>query len=112
VPSRAMMLRTEADVRAQADELAKQLNALDGITATVAADHSQPGSGSAPGVFLPTFAIRVVHAKLKVDRLSALLRRGTPSVFCRIHDGAALLDPRTLLPGDGERLLQAFEALS
>ncbi|MFT5285432.1 MAG: L-seryl-tRNA(Ser) seleniumtransferase [Planctomycetota bacterium] len=112
VPSRAMMLRTEADVRTQADDLAKKLNAMDGITATVAADQSQPGSGSAPGVFLPTFAIRVVHAKIKVDRLSALLRRGTPSVFCRIKDGAALLDPRTLLPGDGKRLLQAFEALS
>jgi L-seryl-tRNA(Ser) seleniumtransferase len=60
-------------------------------------------------VFLPTFAVRVVHAELSAAELARRLRIGDPPVFTRIHDGAVLLDPRTLLEGDDERLVRALE---
>ena len=45
------------------------------------------------------------------DALSAALRHGEPSVFSRIADDALLLDPRTLLEGDLERLLNALRVI-
>ena len=112
VPSRELMLRPEAQLELAAGTLAEKLGSLAGISTSVAEDRSQPGSGSAPGVFLPTTVVRVTHAKLSAEQLSARLRSGDPSVFCRIQDGVVLLDPRTLLAGDRERLVTAFERLA
>jgi hypothetical protein len=59
---------------------------------------------------LPTFAVRVVSAKLSEEELAARLRAGEPCVFARVQEGALLLDPRTLLEGDLERLVAAVRA--
>jgi L-seryl-tRNA(Ser) seleniumtransferase len=58
-------------------------------------------------VYLPTFAVRVVHEELSAAQLARAWRRSEPPVFARIQDEALLLDPRTLLPGDSERLLES-----
>jgi len=44
------------------------------------------------------------------SRLSAALRHGRPPVIARIEDGACCLDPRTVLKGEDEELLDAVEA--
>ena len=72
---------------------------------------AEPGSGSAPTVFLPTTAVRVTADACSAEALAARLRAGEPPVFVRIHEDALLLDPRALLPGDEDRLLEAFRAL-
>ena len=108
LPSRACMLLSAAQLRPIADDLARRLGAIPGFTASVVADRSQPGSGTAPGIFLPTFVVRVQHASDPAAVLARKLRIGTPPVFTRIQDGSVLLDPRTLLPGDLERLVSAF----
>jgi L-seryl-tRNA(Ser) seleniumtransferase len=77
----------------------------------VARGESQPGSGSVPGVMLPTWVVRVRREAFSAEGLAAVLRRGEPPVFARIQDDAVVLDPRTLLPGDEEWLIRAFEAL-
>jgi L-seryl-tRNA(Ser) seleniumtransferase len=111
IPSRAMMTRDLKELQALADEIANAANAIDGFTATVIPERSQPGSGSAPDIFIDTFAARLTHASLSPDALSAALRHGEPSVFSRIADDALVLDPRTLLEGDLERLLGALAAV-
>ena len=73
---------------------------------------SQPGSGSAPTVFLPSVAVRVSWDSGGADRLADVLRAGEPPVYVRIHDGRVLLDPRALLDGDEARLLAAFRAVA
>ena len=73
---------------------------------------SQPGSGSAPDVFLDTFVRARRAAGALRERARAALRRGEPPVFARIQDGAVLLDPRTLLAGDLEHALEAFRQLA
>jgi L-seryl-tRNA(Ser) seleniumtransferase len=107
IPARARLLASAAELRPVAERLARALAALPGLAAEVVAERSQPGSGSAPGVYLPTFAVRLSAAGLSADELAARLRRGEPCVFARIHEGALLFDPRSLLPGDEERLLAA-----
>ena len=111
IPVRAMLLHPEQELAARAASLAGLLSKLADLTAEVVPGESEPGSGSAPGVYLDTQIVRVTHARLSADALAAGLRAGDPPVFARIQDGALLLDPRTLLAGDEEALVRAFEAL-
>ncbi|HKX45715.1 MAG TPA: L-seryl-tRNA(Sec) selenium transferase, partial [Planctomycetota bacterium] len=71
----------------------------------------QPGSGSAPDVFLDTWCVKVAVRGRTPDALAAALRAGDPPVFARITADAVHLDPRTLLPGDEARLVDAFRRL-
>jgi L-seryl-tRNA(Ser) seleniumtransferase len=111
LPARAMLRLTADDLRPRAEELARRLGRVAGVRAEVAQGESQPGSGSAPGVMLPTWVVRVRREGFSAEGLAAALRRGEPPVFARIQDDALVLDPRTLLPGDEDALLHAFEAL-
>ncbi|MCZ6596948.1 MAG: L-seryl-tRNA(Sec) selenium transferase [Planctomycetota bacterium] len=108
IPARAMLLRGEDELRADAERIAAALDALPGLRAEVAPGTSQPGSGSAPGVELPTTVVRVARDGESVDELARRLRAADPPVFVRIHEDRLSIDPRTLLPGDEEGLLSAF----
>ncbi|MEE8467308.1 MAG: L-seryl-tRNA(Sec) selenium transferase, partial [Planctomycetota bacterium] len=108
IPARAMLLASADDLRPWADQLAGELSGLVGMQTQVVREQSEPGSGSAPGIYLDTWAVRVVHDTLSADRLAARLRAGEPPVFARIQDGALLLDPRTLQAGEHGLLLEAF----
>jgi len=112
IPARAALLRPVDELRAAAERLARGIGALAGFTAEVVAERSQPGSGSAPGIFLDTFAVKVGARALSAGALAARLRAGEPCVFARVNDGALLLDPRTLHPGEEDGLLAAFGRLT
>ncbi len=111
IPSRRLMHRPEAELAESAARIAAAIEALPGFTAEAIPERSQPGSGSAPTVFLPTTAVRVSAEGRSAESLATSLRAGEPPVFVRIHEDAVLLDPRALLPGDEARLLAAFGAL-
>lgn len=108
LPARAMLLASADDLRPWADRLASELSGLVGIETQVVREQSEPGSGSAPGIHLDTWAVRVTHDTHSAERLAARLRAGDPPVFARIQEGALLLDPRTLQAGEHELLLEAF----
>lgn len=111
LPARRLMHLDEAELAASAARIAGEITGLDGFHAEAVPERSQPGSGSAPTIFLPTTAVRVTAKGESAERLAARLRAGEPPVFARIHEDALLLDPRALLPGDEERLLDAFRSL-
>ena len=111
LPTRRMLCASAAELEPRARAIAERLAALDGLTVEVVADRSQPGSGSAPHVFLDTFCLRVERAGSSAEKLARDLRHGDPVVFGRIADDRVLLDVRTLLPGDDDRLVRALEAL-
>jgi L-seryl-tRNA(Ser) seleniumtransferase len=111
IPARAMLAADAAQLRPRAELVARSIGALSGFETEVIADGSQPGSGSAPGILLPTFAVRVRHAEIAPDALAARLRANEPPVFVRVHEGAVLVDPRTLLADDEQDLLRAFQRL-
>ncbi len=72
---------------------------------------SAVGGGSLPDVTLPTWVLALPSPE--PDALAARLRRADPPVVARIEDGAVVLDPRTVLPGEDDALLAAVrEALS
>ena len=78
-----------------------------GVEAEVIPGLSTVGGGSLPGETLPTrlVALRVAAP----DRLAQRLRTGDPPVIGRIEGGQFILDPRTVLPGEGQDLLSAVE---
>ncbi len=112
LPVRRMLRASARELRPAAEALARHLTQLGNLSATVVEGASQPGSGSAPAVTLPTCCVRVTHAKLSAGGLAAALRAALVPVFARVQDDAVLLDPRTLLPGDEEDLLAAFVPVS
>jgi L-seryl-tRNA(Ser) seleniumtransferase len=114
IPARALLHRTAVELEGAARRIAERLAKTEvGTKATVTVEpgKSQPGSGSAPGTLLDTFVVRVDPHGESAESLAGRLRAGEPPVFTRIADDALLLDPRGLLPGDEERLVQAFEGL-
>jgi L-seryl-tRNA(Ser) seleniumtransferase len=58
--------------------------------------YSEIGSGSLPTAQLESRAIRITHPTLTADAVAAIFRRARPSVIGRIHDGAFVLDLRTI----------------
>jgi L-seryl-tRNA(Ser) seleniumtransferase len=108
IPVRAMLARSEAEMRQRAEAIAASIQALPGFRTSVRPDGSEPGSGSAPGVTIPTFVVRVEHARASANALVTRLRQFDPPVFARIHEGGVLVDPRTLLAGDEADLVRAF----
>lgn len=110
VPSRAMLSRSKEELRPIAERLARSLAAIDGITARAIEDRSQPGSGSAPTVYLPTWVVKVRAKRLDAETLAARLRAADPPVFARIHEDELVLDPRTLFPGEEDELVACFRS--
>jgi L-seryl-tRNA(Ser) seleniumtransferase len=65
------------------------------------------GGGALPGEELPTVLVALPGP---ASRLAAALRTGEPAVIARIEADLCCLDPRTVLEGDDETLLDAVEA--
>jgi len=68
---------------------------------------SAAGGGSLPERDLPTWLL-VIEGP--ASRLAAALRRGEPPVLARVENDRCCVDPRTLLPGEDDLLLDAIEA--
>jgi L-seryl-tRNA(Ser) seleniumtransferase len=77
-----------------------------GVRSSLVAGESAVGGGSVPGHALPTVLIALEGP---ASRLAAALRRGEPPVIARIEKGACSLDPRTVLTGEDETLIDAVE---
>jgi L-seryl-tRNA(Ser) seleniumtransferase len=77
-----------------------------GVQSRLVEGESAVGGGSVPGHGLPTVLVALAGA---ASRLSAALRRGNPPVIARIENDACCLDPRTVLRGEDETLIDAVE---
>jgi len=106
VPVWHMISRPLDQIERQAHTWATQLVAW-GWDAEVIQGRSTVGGGSLPGGTLPTYLVALQAPS--PDDLAAQLRRNTPPVITRIQDDQLVLDPRTVLPGQEETLLAAFQ---
>ncbi len=77
-----------------------------GVHSRLVPGESAVGGGSMPGHPLPTVLIALDGP---ASRLAAALRRGDPPVIARIENDACCLDPRTVLRGEDETLIDAVE---
>jgi L-seryl-tRNA(Ser) seleniumtransferase len=77
-----------------------------GVRTKLVPGESAVGGGSVPGHALPTVLVALGGP---ASRLAAALRRGDPPVIGRIENDACCLDPRTVLRGEDETLIDAVE---
>jgi L-seryl-tRNA(Ser) seleniumtransferase len=77
-----------------------------GVQSRLVEGESAVGGGSVPGQGLPTVLVALAGP---ASRLTAALRRGDPPVMARIENDACCLDPRTVLRGEDETLIDAVE---
>lgn len=111
VPVWRMIAADEYHLKSTAESWAKRLaSAL--VEADVVPGESAVGGGSLPGETLPTWLLRISAPpgkkgeSSKVGEYAARLRQLPVPVIGRIEEGALLLDPRTVLPGQEDTLIE------
>ncbi|HEV8596546.1 MAG TPA: L-seryl-tRNA(Sec) selenium transferase [Candidatus Dormibacteraeota bacterium] len=78
-----------------------------GVKTYVVGGTSEVGGGSMPGHELPTVLLGIEGP---ASRIAKALRQGDPPVIARIEKDTCCLDPRTVLKGEDETLIDAVEA--
>jgi len=109
IPVLNQLLLPLAELEARAGALAERIQkATDGrYEVSVEATTAPVGGGSLPGFELQTTAIALRGAKL--NALNTHLRGAPTPIIARQKDETLLIDPRTLLEGDSEALLEALK---
>jgi len=105
IPVERMIRAPVADVRRRAAMWSVKLEER-GVPVTLVESESAVGGGSVPGRGLPTVLLSISGP---ASRLAAALRHGEPPVIARIEKDACSLDPRTVLKGEDETLIDAVE---
>ncbi|MEO5723480.1 MAG: L-seryl-tRNA(Sec) selenium transferase [Ilumatobacteraceae bacterium] len=93
----AMVAATEASLQSRAEAVVAEA----GI-GTVTPTQAMPGAGSAPGLTIASFGVRLTG-----DHVVSL-REATPPVIARVRDTATILDLRSVHPDDDSYLIEAL----
>jgi len=105
IPVDRMLRQRAQDVRRRAAMWCVKLEER-GVRARLVEGESAVGGGSLPEHALPTFLIAIDGP---ASRLASALRQGDPPVIARIDKDACCIDPRTVLKGEDEILIDAVE---
>ena len=106
IPVERMLRASVDDVRRRAALWSVKL-AERGVETELVEGSSAVGGGSLPEHPLPTVLLAI---RGPASRTATALRRGEPPVIARIESDRCCLDPRTVLRGEDETLLDAVEA--
>ena len=113
LPALRQLLAAPEALRERAEGLGRRIEAAFGkrVRAEAVADSAFAGGGSLPDHELPGWVVRI-EAAGGATQLASRLRSAAVPVLGRVRDGRLLLDVRTLLDGDEERVVAALgEAL-
>jgi L-seryl-tRNA(Ser) seleniumtransferase len=106
IPLWRMLRERPVITKRRATRIAAALNQrLPAAAATVRRSEAAIGGGSMPGTSLASWAVEV--GADDPPELAARLRTGSPSVFCRVDDGAVGLDARTIADEEIEDVARA-----
>ena len=103
VPVQRMLRAAVDEIGRRADALAAALTAS-GWRARVIDGVSTIGGGSAPGAEIATRLVELSRDGMTADQIERQLRALDPPIIARIQDDRVVLDLRTVLPGEDERL--------
>jgi L-seryl-tRNA(Ser) seleniumtransferase len=109
VPTLQMLRRDFSEITKDADGLALNLNeSISGVAITTISGFSQMGSGSLPAQNLPTTLVALRPEHISAELLAHKLRQYSTPIFTRIQNDQVLIDPRTLLNGDDNIIVEAM----
>jgi L-seryl-tRNA(Ser) seleniumtransferase len=106
IPVERMLRASAEDIRRRAAFWRVKLEER-GVRSELVQGDSAAGGGSLPELPLPTVLLALAGPP---SRLVQALRAGTPPVLTRIEQDRCCLDPRTVLRGEDETLIDAVEA--
>jgi L-seryl-tRNA(Ser) seleniumtransferase len=109
IPVLQMLTTTADELQRRCRRLARQIQNSVGknVDCKVIKETSAIGGGALPLTELPGYAVALTPHTLTVDTLAARLRGGEPAVVGRIHDGALLLNLRTVTKAEEKALVAA-----
>lgn len=111
IPTLGMIQRQEKDIEASARRIARGLQRVaDQLEVSLETGRSEIGGGASPAVSLPTLLICIAPVAMSVRELAQRLRAVDPPVIARIKEDRLVVDPRTLLPGEDDLLVEAVRA--
>ena len=103
VPFWAMVAAPVSGLRERAEAIAAAVSGAH-PSAVAAPMESLPGAGSAPGITMPSYGVRIDRDLLEV------LRRHDPPVIARSRDDCTMLDLRSVAPSDDPTVVDALTA--
>jgi L-seryl-tRNA(Ser) seleniumtransferase len=111
-PTLQMLTHSPESLKRRAQRLKRRIDKdTNSIKSAVVPVDSAAGGGALPDVAIKSFAVAVnVTGMSSVDLIRGL-RCGNPAVIARIHEDSVLIDMRTLLTGDEQRVLKALQEL-
>jgi L-seryl-tRNA(Ser) seleniumtransferase len=104
------MIAAPAEALARRATAWRERLAEQGLAAEVTPSLSTVGGGSLPGERLPTSVLAIKPPTGSATALLGRLRQHEPPVIARIERDRVLLDPRTVLAGEDDALLDAVVA--
>ena len=112
-PTMRMLSEGEPSLARRAEALAAQVRSAlgDAASVTTEPDASTVGSGAAPVHTLPTRVVAVHPARAEAGEAARRLRLLPLPLFLRVKEGALLLDPRTLQPGEEGEAVAALASV-
>ncbi len=113
IPTLRMITMDGELISASAKRLAADINKQcgSGIKATVEDGYSQVGGGALPEENIPTCLVAISTSDISVNALEESLRQMDPPVLARIQKERLLIDPRTLLAGDSEIIINHLKKI-
>ncbi len=106
IPTLAMIFASPEDVRERAEELLERLRpSLEplGTRIELIETESLVGGGAAPEAALPSWGV-AINSEIGPDELTRRLRLTDPPLIARVAEDRLVIDVRTLLEGDEERI--------
>jgi len=109
----AVLTRSVESIRERAQALSNAIREQCGswLRTETCDAQSEVGGGSLAGHALPTVVVALRSDLISADDLAQRLRSNDTPVFARVHEGAVLLDPRTMLEGEDDEVLTALRAI-
>ena len=107
IPILQMILATPDAIRVRAVRVAEGAR-RGGLEAEVLPGQSAVGGGTTPGLELPTWVVALQHPTKSADWLDGWLRGQATPIIGRIEDDRLLLDLRTALPEEDERVAETL----
>ena len=113
VPTLQMLMRSSSEISQEAEYLVAKLKTISAdLEVASISGFSQMGSGSLPTQNLATTLVAIKTGNISADVLASRLRQYETPVFARIQNDRVLIDPRTLLDGDNNIILNALTQIT
>jgi L-seryl-tRNA(Ser) seleniumtransferase len=112
LPALKMLSEPEEKLKRRAEHMLAAIATAAGGSARVELVRAagRVGGGALPLLELDGPAVSVAPQTITADRLQACLRKGDPAVIARVHEGALLIDPRTVADREADLVAEAVVA--